>query len=144
MTSKNCWSARVTDLLKGLGDVQRCARCGCKSSSPDIAGGDARAAFKCNRAGRPLDGTSGGRKNPYRSRNGIGVHPEARRAVMTRRAISITIRSLHFIKSMRGSDPDAAVFIWPKCCMPGRISVYRPPHHDLRGGGCRPCRSGMP
>ena len=39
------------------------------------------SGLKCNRAGRPLDGTSGGRKNPYRSRNGIGVHPEARRAV---------------------------------------------------------------
>ena len=31
-----------------------------------------------------------------------------------------------FIKSMRGSDPDAAVYFWPECSMPGRISSLSP------------------
>ena len=70
----------VTDPVKGLGTYNVVLDADAKEFLADIAGGR-ESGLKCNRAGRPLDGTSGGRKNPYRSRNGIGVHPEARRAV---------------------------------------------------------------
>ena len=41
-----------------------------------------------------------------------------------------------FIKSMRGSDPDAAVYYLAR--------IHRPPDHDLCGGGCGTCRSECP
>ena len=45
-------------------------------------------------------------------------------------------------QSMRGSDPDAAVFYLAKIAVCGRrCQVYCPPHYDMRSGRCGKCRS---
>lgn len=36
-----------------------------------------------------------------------------------------------FIKSLQGSDPDAALFGWQKCWEPGKIKVYCPASGDF-------------
>ena len=64
----------VTDPVKGLGTYNVVLDADAKEFLADIAGGDARAALNAIELGVLS-------KNPYRSRNGIGVHPEARRAV---------------------------------------------------------------
>ncbi len=131
----------VTDPGKGARDVQRCARCGCKEFLADIAGGDARAALNAIELGvlsteRQADG---------KIHIDLETASSASRSAScgtTRRAISITIRSLHLSRACAVLTRMRRSFIWPKCCMPGGgYQVYRPPHHDLRGGGCRPCRS---
>lgn len=45
-----------------------------------------------------------------------------------------------FIKSLRGSDPDAAVYYLAKCSMRGRYQIHCPTNYDFCVGRCGECR----
>ena len=115
----------MTDPVKGLGTYNVVLDADAKEFLADIAGGDARAALNAIELGvlsteRQADGK-------------IHIDLETASECIQKRVVRYdktgdqhydTISA--FIKSMRGSDPDAAVFYLAKCCMPGRISSLSP------------------
>ena len=115
----------VTDPVKGLGTYNVVLDADAKEFLADIAGGDARAALNAIELGAS-------RRNVRRTEKSISIskrHRSASRSAScgtTRRAISITIRSLHLLKACAVLTRMRRSFIWPKCCMPGRISSLSP------------------
>ena len=57
---------------------------------------------------------------------------------MTAMATRITTHDFRFIKSMRGSDPDAALYWLAKMIHAGEDPRFITRHRHLRGGRCRP------
>ena len=114
----------VTDPVKGLGTYNVVLDADAKEFLADIAGGDARAALNAIELGvlsteRQADG---------KIHIDLETASECRSASCgtTRRAISITIRSLHLSRACAVLTRMRRSFIWPKCCMPGRISSLSP------------------
>ena len=131
----------VTDPVKGLGTYNVVLDADAKEFLADIAGGDARAALNAIELGvlsteRQADGkihidleTASEWNLTPKIKNFKFLHRSASRSAScgtTRRAISITIRSLHLSRACAVLTRMRRSFIWPKCCMPGRISSLSP------------------
>ena len=102
----------VTDPVKGLGTYNVVLDADAKEFLADIAGGDARAALNAIE---------------------LGVLSTERQA---HGKIHIDLETASECIQKRGG-----LLSGQNAVCRGGYQVYRPPHHDLRGGGCRPCRS---
>ena len=106
----------VTDVEKGMGSYQAVLHEDARDFLADISGGDARAALNALELGILTTEKSPDGK--------IHIDLETASQCIQKRVVRYdktgdnhydTISA--FIKSMRGSDPDALVFIWQRCSM---------------------------
>ena len=131
----------VTDREKGLGAYNAVIDDDALEFLADVANGDARAALTAIELGvltteRSADGK-------------IHITLAVASECIQKRVVKYdksgdnhydTISA--FIKSMRGSDPDAAVYYLARMLYAGRgHQVYSKAYHDLCGGGRQQCRS---
>ena len=110
----------LTDVEKGMGAYDAVMDEDALEFLADIAGGDARNALNALELGILTTERAGDGK--------IHITLETASECIQKKTVRYdkggdnhydTISA--FIKSMRGSDPDAAVFYWQKCCMQERI-----------------------
>ncbi len=83
-----------------------------------------------------------GWQDPYYAGRGTGVYPEASGVRYDKNGDNHYDTISAFIKSMRGSDPDAAVYYLARMLYAGEERGFHcQTYHDLCFGGCGECGS---
>ena len=130
----------VSDKERGMGAYNAVLEEDAAEFLADIAGGDARSALNAVELGILTTTPSADGK--------IHITVEVASECIQKRVVRYdksgdshydTISA--FIKSMRGSDPDAAVYYLARMLYAGEDVKFIAPHYDLCIGGCGKCRS---
>ena len=130
----------VYDVEKGMGSYQAVIEDDALDFLADICGGDARSALNAVELGiLTTERSADGKIHLTLSVASECIQKRVVRYDKTGDNHYDTISA--FIKSMRGSDPDAAVYYLAKNALcRGGYQVHRPQDHDMCVRGCGKCR----